>query len=197
MLAKNGMCGRLCSQLSKSGFEISWVPVGPVAIRPTAKQYCLQGLLVHTAHIPLKTAVVTHSSSGHTLLSLVAMQQVCQEQQQQAVCRGTWQIMTAFLARTTPLATCILFYTPVQAAALTRLFRPMVEWYATRYQANLAVSLKAYGLRYDDLYDPAMDLVRTAHTHRTEGKQNSRTAGRPSVVCNSVTRSSVHARIVV
>lgn len=35
----------------------------------------------------------------------------------------------------------------------------MVEWYAGRYQANLAVSLKKYGLRYDDLYDPRMDLV--------------------------------------
>lgn len=35
----------------------------------------------------------------------------------------------------------------------------MVEWYASRYQANLAVSLKKYGLRYDDLYDPRMDLV--------------------------------------
>jgi hypothetical protein len=35
----------------------------------------------------------------------------------------------------------------------------MVEWCAGRYQANLAVSLKKYGLRYDDLYDPRMDLV--------------------------------------
>lgn len=34
----------------------------------------------------------------------------------------------------------------------------MVEWYAARYQANLAIHLKKYGLRYDDLYDPAMDL---------------------------------------
>lgn len=38
----------------------------------------------------------------------------------------------------------------------------MVEWYAARYQANLAIHLKKYGLRYDDLYDPAMDLVRIA-----------------------------------
>jgi hypothetical protein len=36
----------------------------------------------------------------------------------------------------------------------------MVEWYAGRYQAQLAVHLKKYGLRYDDLYDPMMDLVR-------------------------------------
>lgn len=58
----------------------------------------------------------------------------------------------------------------MQASALTRLFKPMVEWYATRYQANLAVSLKAYGLRYDDLYDPAMDLVRNTHINRTAGQ---------------------------
>lgn len=44
------------------------------------------------------------------------------------------------------------------AATLARLFRPAVEWYAQRYQANLAVHLSKYGLRYDDLYDPAMDL---------------------------------------
>jgi len=34
----------------------------------------------------------------------------------------------------------------------------MVEWYAGRYQAQLSVHLKKYGLRYDDLYDPMMDL---------------------------------------
>lgn len=39
----------------------------------------------------------------------------------------------------------------------------MVEWYAGRYQAQLSVHLKKYGLRYDDLYDPMMDLVR--HTY--------------------------------
>lgn len=50
-------------------------------------------------------------------------------------------------------------YLFLQASALGRLFRPFVERYATRYQANLAVHLKQYGLRYDDLYDPAMDLV--------------------------------------
>lgn len=44
------------------------------------------------------------------------------------------------------------------ASAVARLFKPMVEWCASRYQANLAVSLKKYGLRYDDLYDPRMDL---------------------------------------
>jgi ubiquinol-cytochrome c reductase subunit 7 len=44
------------------------------------------------------------------------------------------------------------------ASALARLVKPMVEWCAGRYQANLAVSLKKYGLRYDDLYDPRMDL---------------------------------------
>lgn len=35
-----------------------------------------------------------------------------------------------------------------------------MDWAATRYQARLASNLKKYGLRYDDLYDPMMDLVR-------------------------------------
>lgn len=42
--------------------------------------------------------------------------------------------------------------------ALARLMQPFMEWAATRYQAGLATKLKAYGLRYDDLYDPMMDL---------------------------------------
>jgi hypothetical protein len=54
----------------------------------------------------------------------------------------------------------LLVYICVQSGAIARLLRPAVEWYATRYQASLAVNLKKYGLRYDDLYDPAMDLVR-------------------------------------
>eukprot|EP00882_Tetradesmus_deserticola_P004531 GHRQ01004777.1.p1 GENE.GHRQ01004777.1~~GHRQ01004777.1.p1 ORF type:complete len:121 (+),score=52.64 GHRQ01004777.1:469-831(+) len=42
--------------------------------------------------------------------------------------------------------------------ALARLAQPFLEWAATRYQARLATNLKKYGLRYDDLYDPMMDL---------------------------------------
>ncbi|KAF8065502.1 hypothetical protein HT031_003103 [Scenedesmus sp. PABB004] len=42
--------------------------------------------------------------------------------------------------------------------ALARMFSPFVEWAATRYRASLASNLKQYGLRYDDLYDPMMDL---------------------------------------
>jgi hypothetical protein len=43
--------------------------------------------------------------------------------------------------------------------ALARLTQPFLEWAASRYQARLATNLKKYGLRYDDLYDPMMDLV--------------------------------------
>eukprot|EP00879_Flechtneria_rotunda_P000670 GHRR01000784.1.p1 GENE.GHRR01000784.1~~GHRR01000784.1.p1 ORF type:complete len:121 (+),score=32.70 GHRR01000784.1:171-533(+) len=42
--------------------------------------------------------------------------------------------------------------------ALARLFRPVVDWAASRYQARLSQNLRAYGLRYDDLHDPMMDL---------------------------------------
>ncbi|WIA36755.1 hypothetical protein OEZ86_008023 [Tetradesmus obliquus] len=42
--------------------------------------------------------------------------------------------------------------------ALSRLVAPFMDWAATRYQARLASNLKKYGLRYDDLYDPMMDL---------------------------------------
>lgn len=38
--------------------------------------------------------------------------------------------------------------------------QPFVEWAGARYQATLAKRLAAYGLRFDDLYDPMMDLVR-------------------------------------
>jgi hypothetical protein len=52
------------------------------------------------------------------------------------------------------------------AQALARLAQPFLEWAATRYQARLATNLKKYGLRYDDLYDPMMDLVRTSQWNR-------------------------------
>eukprot|EP00878_Enallax_costatus_P001298 GHUV01001444.1.p2 GENE.GHUV01001444.1~~GHUV01001444.1.p2 ORF type:complete len:121 (+),score=44.84 GHUV01001444.1:292-654(+) len=42
--------------------------------------------------------------------------------------------------------------------ALARMMQPFVEWAASKYQARLATRLKSYGLRYDDLYDPMMDL---------------------------------------
>lgn len=39
------------------------------------------------------------------------------------------------------------------------MMQPFVQWAAGKYQARLAANLRAYGLRYDDLYDPMMDLV--------------------------------------
>lgn len=44
--------------------------------------------------------------------------------------------------------------------ALARMMQPFVSWAQKRYQAGLAERLKDYGLRYDDLYDPLMDMVR-------------------------------------
>jgi hypothetical protein len=44
-------------------------------------------------------------------------------------------------------------------AALIKAFDPVLGWMARRYQAAVAKELKNYGLRYEDLMDPAMDLV--------------------------------------
>ena len=38
-------------------------------------------------------------------------------------------------------------------------FDPVLGWMARRYKAAVAQELKNYGLRYEDLLDPAMDLV--------------------------------------
>lgn len=40
------------------------------------------------------------------------------------------------------------------------MFQPLVSWAQRRYQASLGERLRDYGLRYDDLLDPQMDLVR-------------------------------------
>ena len=45
-------------------------------------------------------------------------------------------------------------------AALIKVFDPVLGWMARRYQAAVAQELKNYGLRYEDLYDPMMNLVR-------------------------------------
>ncbi|KAI8468640.1 MAG: 14 kDa subunit of cytochrome bd ubiquinol oxidase [Monoraphidium minutum] len=42
--------------------------------------------------------------------------------------------------------------------AMARMLQPFVSWAQKRYQAGVAERLKDYGLRYDDLYDPLMDL---------------------------------------
>jgi hypothetical protein len=59
------------------------------------------------------------------------------------------------------LLLCCYTFCSFARQALSRLAQPFLEWAATRYQARLATNLKKYGLRYDDLYDPMMDLVRT------------------------------------
>ena len=42
------------------------------------------------------------------------------------------------------------------------MFEPLVAWMAPRYQAVVVKELKKYGLRYEDLYDPELDLVRAS-----------------------------------
>jgi hypothetical protein len=39
------------------------------------------------------------------------------------------------------------------------MFQPLASWAQKRYQASLGERLRDYGLRYDDLYDPLMDMV--------------------------------------
>ena len=46
------------------------------------------------------------------------------------------------------------------AQALIKLFDPVITWAARRYQAAVATELKKYGLRYEDLYDPQLNMVR-------------------------------------
>ncbi|KAK9863907.1 hypothetical protein WJX84_004242 [Apatococcus fuscideae] len=52
---------------------------------------------------------------------------------------------------------------PDQAASpvmnsLARMFDPVMGWMARRYQAAVATELKKYGLRYEDLYDPQLNM---------------------------------------
>lgn len=44
--------------------------------------------------------------------------------------------------------------------AMIKLFDPFLTWAARRYQAAVATELKKYGLRYEDLYDPLLNMVR-------------------------------------
>lgn len=48
---------------------------------------------------------------------------------------------------------------PPQAGMLAKLFDPLVAMMAPRYQAAVGKELIKYGLRYEDLYDPQLDLV--------------------------------------
>ena len=59
------------------------------------------------------------------------------------------------------IQTCPLMHHVLQA--LARMFEPVMGWMATRYQAAVATELKKYGLRYEDLYDPELNMVSSAH----------------------------------
>eukprot|EP00887_Chlorella_sp_A99_P005351 scaffold1.g5351.t1 len=46
-----------------------------------------------------------------------------------------------------------------RGGALARAFEPLVAWLAPRYQAVVGKELRKYGLRYEDLYDPQLDMA--------------------------------------
>lgn len=58
-----------------------------------------------------------------------------------------------------PLLLTVLCVVRVLQGGLARLFEPMLGWAARRYQAKVAIELKKYGLRYEDLLDPWENLV--------------------------------------
>ena len=43
---------------------------------------------------------------------------------------------------------------------MIKMFDPFLTWAARKYQAAVATELKKYGLRYEDLYDPLLNMVR-------------------------------------
>ena len=49
---------------------------------------------------------------------------------------------------------------------MIKMFDPVLTWAARKYQAAVATELKKYGLRYEDLYDPQLNMVRF-RTERT------------------------------
>lgn len=51
-----------------------------------------------------------------------------------------------------------LTHSVVTLQGLARIFEPLAALIAPRYQAMVGKELKKYGLRYEDLYDPQMDL---------------------------------------
>jgi hypothetical protein len=57
-----------------------------------------------------------------------------------------------------------------RAGFLAKLAEPAFEWAAVRYKAAVGAELKKYGLRYDDLLDPTMNLVRNPARQRTSLK---------------------------
>lgn len=48
---------------------------------------------------------------------------------------------------------------PAQGGALAKLFEPAIAWMAGKYQAAVGTELRKYGLRYEDLLDPQLNLV--------------------------------------
>lgn len=49
---------------------------------------------------------------------------------------------------------------------LIKYFDPVITWAARRYQAAVGTELKKYGLRYEDLYDPQLNMDIDEAIHR-------------------------------
>ena len=67
---------------------------------------------------------------------------------------------------------------------MIKMFDPVLTWAARKYQAAVATELKKYGLRYEDLYDPQLNMVRCMPP------------GIASRACNMLLITDIHCCIV-
>lgn len=51
---------------------------------------------------------------------------------------------------------------PMATKALVKVLDPFLSWAAVRYQAAVGDVLRKHGLRYEDLYDPLLNAVRSS-----------------------------------
>ncbi|KAL0035823.1 hypothetical protein WJX77_004418 [Trebouxia sp. C0004] len=54
----------------------------------------------------------------------------------------------------------------IMSKAMIKMFDPVLTWAARKYQAAVATELKKYGLRYEDLYDPQLNMDIDEAIHR-------------------------------
>ena len=53
----------------------------------------------------------------------------------------------------------VSFAAAAQVGGLAKLFEPLMEKMAKSYQASVGTELRKYGLRYEDLLDPQLNMV--------------------------------------
>jgi hypothetical protein len=70
-----------------------------------------------------------------------------------------WMLLLSLLLHAVPKSALGLVSQLSQGGALAKLFDPLVRFLAPRYQAVVSQELRKYGMRYEDLYDPQLDLV--------------------------------------